>query len=497
MQPRTEPIVRRVCNWIRWLPFLLLAIFTTGAAAQTTYRIIPLSAEQAIPFVDINASGQVAFTELANGVFHARFFDGHVVRDLGTLGGPGATAVALNDLGQVTGSASVNADGTLSHAYRWSPRTGMVDLNRPGQGASSGSDINNKGQVTGAAVFDPATTMYRHAFLWRPQTGMVDIGTLDLAASGSVINDAGTIAGWTGGASLHVFRWTRREGMHAITTMYNEFNIANDINAAGHIVGGTAFGFGQAAHAFLWTPREGLIDLGASIADRTEAAAINDSDMVVLNVHNFTDFSHGYVWTRETGLTEIGAGSPQIGTSANDVNNRGQVVGGFDGRAYVWTRAQGVIDLHARLAGAPEGLVLRAGVAISDTGAIVAQGNTGLVLLVPTAGAGNDAPVAGPIQVTGPARAHALLSFSAAFKDTDPGDAHKATWAWGDGASEAATVSERNGAGSVSGQHTYRSPGSYVVKLTVTDSSGRSSAVQRKVVIRAARGPSDINNVEN
>ena len=47
-----------------------------------------------------------------------------------------------------------------------------------------------------------------------------------------------------------------------------------------------------------------------------------------------------------------------------------------------------MVDLNTRLAGAPEGLLLGEGVAISDNGAIVARGNTGLVLLVPVTRSG-------------------------------------------------------------------------------------------------------------
>ncbi len=45
--------------------------------------------------------------------------------------------------------------------------------------------------------------------------------------------------------------------------------------------------------------------------------------------------------------------------------------------------AAGVVHLNSRLAGAPPGLRLDEGIAISDNGAIVARGSTGLVLLVP------------------------------------------------------------------------------------------------------------------
>lgn len=99
----------------------------------------------------------------------------------------------------------------------------------------------------------------------------------------------------------------------------------------------------------------------------------------------FKDFilSHGLIRTRETGLIELGAGYPTLLTSANDVNNRGQVLGAIGGRAFIWTRNQGVIDLNTVATGGPARLVLRSANAVSASGAILASADTGLYLLVP------------------------------------------------------------------------------------------------------------------
>lgn len=499
MQPSAETRIRRVRSRSRWILYALLAMFTTGFTtasaalasgatarpAHASYRVIPLSPELDITSVSINASGQVAFTELVDGNFHARFFDGHDVHSIGTLGGPTATTSAVNDQGQVAGTSAVDAGAIHFHAYRWSRQTGMEDLGKGLPGESTGEDINNKGQVTGGAEF---ASFQRHAFLWSPNTGMRDIGALDFSAFGTALSDAGTVTGLTGGNSLRVFRWTRQDGMRAVTSIYNDFTAANDINAAGHIVGAAALSEdpSKPAHAFLWTPREGLIDLGASFSARTVAEHINDKDMVTGNIRDFTNSSHSFVWTRATGAIEIGAGSPKVATFTAGLNKHGQVVGGFGDHAFVWTLEQGVVDLNTRLRDAPDGLVLLAGRAISDNGAIVAQANTGLVLLVPTAASRNEAPVVGPFAVMGTPGVHALLTFSAAFRDADTRDTHTAVWDWGDGAANTATVSEKNGAGSASGQHAYRAPGSYKVKLSVTDSSGRSTSMHRQVLVPGA-----------
>lgn len=85
--------------------------------------------------------------------------------DLGTLGGGTSWANAINDAGQVVGTA-MTAEGVL-HPFLWQNGT-MTDL-VPASGVSAGAvDVNQRGQVlctmtTPAATGKPATTEAR---LW-------------------------------------------------------------------------------------------------------------------------------------------------------------------------------------------------------------------------------------------------------------------------------------------------------------------------------------------
>lgn len=497
MQIRIE---RRRARVGRWLMYPLIALSASALAGlavaskpapptRTLYRVIQLS-DSAFSG-EINARGQVAFTESsAGGVFRARFFDGSTVRDIGTLGGPSAFAIAINDLGQVTGRADVDAAGEVFHAYRWSQATGMVDLSRPGQGNSSGADINSKGQVAGLAVFDQASGELARAFRWSPATGMIDLGSFGGISFASAINDAGTVVGESevdngGPFSQTAFRWTQATGIAPFGTLPSRFTVANDVDNAGRIVGATPFSLTGIPHAYLWTATDGLLDLTPGRPERTGATRINEKGLVIGNLIDFPITFHGFIWSREAGLLEIGAGQPELNTSAVALNKRGQVVGAFGDHAYVWTRTEGFVDLNTRIAHAPEGLVLIEGRAINDSGAIVARANSGLVLLVPSTGHGHAhaAPVPGPIKLTGTARVNLALTFSAAFTDADLRDTHKAVWDWGDGSKETGVVNGKNGKGSVSGQHSYRKAGIYTVRLTITDSSGRSTTVQRTVAV--------------
>lgn len=467
---------------------------TSTAHGKTTYRIIPLSDDISAYGVDINAKGQVAFIENVNGAPRALFYDGKRVRDIGTLGGSRAIVGGLNDHGQVSGTSTVNAADDVWHAFRWSIATGMRDLTGPGIGTSFATAINNKGQVIGSAEFNPAGGDAPHAFRWSPGTGMLDLAPQQFYSLAHAINEAGVVAGGfapSNGTQVSIpFRWSPADGFVPLVSgnLGLQGTRAFDINEAGHIVGSVLLNPLEEEHAFLWTPQQGLLDLGTGNASSSVATRINDMGMVIGYVRIPFIYWRAFIWTRQTGLVEIPATDPES-SFANDLNNRGQVVGRIGERAFVWTRAEGVVDLNTRIPDAPPGLELINATAISENGAIVADTNTGLVLLVPHACA-QVAPVIGPMQVTGTPRANTLLSFSASFRDVDLRDTHRATWSWGDGVTESGIVGQRPGTGNVSGQHVYRSRGSYTVRITVTDSSGKHAAVRRKVVVGDAARPS-------
>ena len=122
--------------------------------------------------------------------------------DLGTLGGPyAARGAALNERGQVTGYAPTGSTNQffrpLIHAFLYS-NGALNDLGTLGGTGSSGTAINERGQVTGAA--ETAGNGF-HAFIYTRRTGMVDLNTLLAPGSaapgfylfGGVINDEGLI----------------------------------------------------------------------------------------------------------------------------------------------------------------------------------------------------------------------------------------------------------------------------------------------------------------
>jgi len=73
---------------------------------------------------------------------------------------------------------------------------------------------------------------------------------------------------------------------------------------------------------------------------------------------------------------------------------------------------------------------------------------------------------------TSPVQTNTLVNASAPFTDSRPTATHTASWDWGDGSTSTGVVTEVNGSGSVSGNHTYVAPGVYTVTLTVIDNFG-------------------------
>jgi hypothetical protein len=87
----------------------------------------------------------------------------------------------------------------------------------------------------------------------------------------------------------------------------------------------------------------------------------------------------------------------------------------------------------------------------------------------------NYPPVVGPITApVNPVPVGATVNASAPFSDPDKLDTHTAVWDWGDGNTSAGTVTETNGAGTVTGDHAYTTPGVYTVQVTVQDEFGNS-----------------------
>jgi len=216
------------------------------------------------------------------------------MQDLGTLGGPDAFAIFVNERGQVTGMSypglSPGPPGCFplaTDAFLWE-KGQMVDLGTLGGTCTFPNGINNRGQIVGQSnLADDAET---HAFLWEKGT-MADLGTL-------------------GGT----------------------FGSANSINEAGEVAGGATTAGDQAFHAFFWR-RGALTDIGTVPGlDCSNAFAINSQSQVVGQAFDCNGNLPGHAFLWENGhIIDLNVfvprGSNLILGDSEKLNDRGEIFG--------------------------------------------------------------------------------------------------------------------------------------------------------------------------
>ncbi len=209
-------------------------------------------------------------------------------QDLGTpLGYTRSEATATNEAGTVVGTA---LNITLNkRAMLFAANQGPTDLGTLGGGWSRATAINNIGQVTGTASTpaEESAEESTHAFVWQNDV-MTDLGTLGGDVSiGKAINESGHVVGLSFPADQRVFRaFVSREGvMTDLGTLGGPASTANSINNEGVIVGDAdriktdGNGFNR-FHAAIWQD-EIISDLGTLGGEFSSALDINNNGLIV------------------------------------------------------------------------------------------------------------------------------------------------------------------------------------------------------------------------
>jgi probable HAF family extracellular repeat protein len=286
------------------------------------------------------------------------------ITDLGTLGGGyESIANAINDHGQVVGFATNTIPdpfsflpfpgATQSRAFLWQ-KGAMQDLGTLGGPDATAVSINDRGQIAGQSYtnstpnpvldtcgFFAVNVPTEDPFIWK-NGKMIDLGTLG-GTCGFVTgqNYRGQVIGQSdlaGDFTFHSFLWTESRGMQDLGTLGGDTGVANWINNDGDIAGkadlpGSA---PQNHNAVLW--KNGvIIDLGTLPGDAcANAYYVNTRGQVVGTSENRTLCSvptgeHAFLWENGGPMVDLNtlipAGSDLQLTFAVAINDRGEIAG--------------------------------------------------------------------------------------------------------------------------------------------------------------------------
>ncbi len=140
----------------------------------------------------INNHGEiVGSAETSNGETHAYRYKNNTMTDLGVLSGTTSSANAINDNGTVVGTSRIN-NGASNQAFIQQEGGAIQGIQISNSISSSANDINNQGQITGQTYSNPGGSQ---AYLYEngATNKLGKMGGDD--SSGSGINNNGDIVG--------------------------------------------------------------------------------------------------------------------------------------------------------------------------------------------------------------------------------------------------------------------------------------------------------------
>jgi probable HAF family extracellular repeat protein len=176
---------------------------------------------------------------------------------------------------------------------------------------------------------------------------ITDLGTLGGPESeAAAINEHGQVVGWgdttasdvLGDPVPHAFLWQQGKltdlgALGSLSESHAPKSHASGINDRGQVVGDSTSARSGFV-AFLWQRGKMTVLRGMS-DDQASAYAINNSSQIVGQNHSQSDAA--FLWRKGKMTLICPPGTDDDSPStANDINEHGQVVGGCEGRAFLW-----------------------------------------------------------------------------------------------------------------------------------------------------------------
>jgi probable HAF family extracellular repeat protein len=201
------------------------------------------------------------------------------MQDLGTLGGPDAQALYVNEEGQVAGLAYLNSivnpltGVPTQDTFLWQNGR-MRDLGNLGGSVGGPNGMNNRGQVVGTSNI--AGDQLFHPFLWDGRR-LLDLGTLGGSTGNAIaINDAGEVAAEAdlpGDQTHDAFLW--KNGVVTDLGNLGVTSFPHAISPSGQVVGSSridaTLGNGR---AFLWEDGGPMVDLNTLIPSNSSLTLV-------------------------------------------------------------------------------------------------------------------------------------------------------------------------------------------------------------------------------